>query len=229
VALRAITTGQIGFLGQQDPTDGGDTSRFSLSARMAQSDNDGLWKANAYFVSYSLNLFNNYEWFTAPEIPTPISTANTGDQFHQHETRVYTGGGASRTIDGALFNLPTETLVGVQTGYDDISDSLSHTFQRQFLFYNLADRINEGNVAIYAQNTMHWTDWFKTTAGWRGDAFAASVNSTLQPANSGRDQMAIGSPKLTATLGPFYKTDLFVGAGMGYHGALHSNKKTVIY
>ena len=47
VALRAITTGQIGFLGQQDPTDGGDTTRFSLSARMAQSDNVGLWKANA--------------------------------------------------------------------------------------------------------------------------------------------------------------------------------------
>ena len=184
VALRAITTGQIGFLGQQDPTDGGAASRFSLSARMAQSDNDGLWKANAYFVSYTLNLINNFEWFTTSEFPLP----NTGDQFHQNEKRIYTGGGALRTIDGTLFSLPTETVFGVQTRYDGISDSLSHTFQRQLLFYNLSDRINEGNVEIYAQNTMHWTDWFKTTAGWRGDAFAASVNSTLQPANSGRDR-----------------------------------------
>ena len=38
VALRAMTTGQIGLYGELDPTDGGDTSRFSLSARMAQSD-----------------------------------------------------------------------------------------------------------------------------------------------------------------------------------------------
>jgi TonB-dependent Receptor Plug Domain len=30
VALRAMSTGQIGLYGQQDPTDGGDTSRFSL-------------------------------------------------------------------------------------------------------------------------------------------------------------------------------------------------------
>ena len=38
------------FQRQLDPTDGGDTSRFSLSARMAQTDDNGSWKANAYFV-----------------------------------------------------------------------------------------------------------------------------------------------------------------------------------
>jgi outer membrane receptor protein involved in Fe transport len=100
---------------------------------------------------------------------------------------------------------------------DAISDSLNNSFQRQFLFNTLRDQFSQGDVGIYVQNTMHWTEWFKTTAGWRGDAFAVSVNSTLQPGNSGRDEMMIGSPKFTATLGPFYKTELFVGAGMGYH------------
>ena len=38
VALRAITTGQIGRFGEIDPSDGGDTSRFMLSTRFAQSD-----------------------------------------------------------------------------------------------------------------------------------------------------------------------------------------------
>ena len=128
VALRAITTGQIGFLGQQDTTDGGDATRFSLSARMAQSDNDGLWKANAYFVSYTLDLINNFEWFTTPEIPTPISTANTGDQFHQNEKRIYTGGGADpahhRNGTQAVPACRRETVFGVQTRYDGIGDSL---------------------------------------------------------------------------------------------------------
>ena len=64
VALRAMTTGQIGLFGQHDPTDGGDTSRFSLSARMAQSDNDGSWKANAYFVSYTPEPVQQLRWFT---------------------------------------------------------------------------------------------------------------------------------------------------------------------
>ena len=38
IPLRAIQSGQIGLYGELDPTDGGNTSRFSLSARMAQSD-----------------------------------------------------------------------------------------------------------------------------------------------------------------------------------------------
>ena len=56
--------GQIGLFGEIDPTDGGDTSRFMLSTRLAQSDDNGLWKANAYVVKYTLNLFNNFTWFT---------------------------------------------------------------------------------------------------------------------------------------------------------------------
>ena len=35
VPQRAITSGQIGLYGEEDPTDGGNTNRFALSARMA--------------------------------------------------------------------------------------------------------------------------------------------------------------------------------------------------
>ncbi len=209
VALRAITSGQIGRFGEIDPSDGGDTSRFMLSARFAQSDDAGLWKANAYFSKYTLNLWNNFTWFTADPI--------NGDQFHQSDNRWYGGAGVSRTINGTLLNRPTETTFGAQTRYDDIDVGLSDTAQRLFLSNILVDHVNEGNVGIYAQNTTRWTDWFRTTAGWRGDYFWASVNSMLQPANSGNPRTALGSPKFTMTFGPFYKTELFLGAGMGYH------------
>jgi outer membrane receptor protein involved in Fe transport len=39
----------------------------------------------------------------------------------------------------------------------------------------------------------------------------------LQTANSGKDEMTIGSPKFRMVIGPFFNTELFVGAGMGYH------------
>ena len=117
VALRAMTTGQIGLYGALDPTDGGDTSRFSLSGRIAQTTDDGSWKANAYLVKYEMDLFNNYTWDTNDPV--------NGDQFHQHDDRVYAGGGASRTIDGTFANLPTETVFGVQTRYDDINVGLN--------------------------------------------------------------------------------------------------------
>jgi len=209
VPFRAIASGLIDLYGEIDPTDGGDTSRFSLSGRVAQSDTDGSWKANAYLVKYELNLFNNYTWF--------LTDPTFGDQFHQYDNRIYGGGGVSRTINGTLFGRPADTVYGVQSRYDDIDLALSDTFERQFLSSVLTDHVNEGNAAIFAENTVHWTDWLGTTAGWRGDYFAASVNSILQPANSGNTQGAIGSPKFRMVIGPFYRTELFVGAGMGYH------------
>ncbi len=209
VPLRAIASGLIDRYGALDPTDGGDTSRFSLSGRLAQTDADGAWKANAYLVKYELDLFNNFTWF----LTDPVF----GDQFRQHDERIYGGGAASRTVNGTLFNRPTETVYGVQSRYDDIDLALTNTFQRAFLSNVLADHVNEGSAAIYAETTVHWTNWLRTTAGWRGDYVAASVNSLLQPANSGHSQGAIGSPKFRMVLGPFYNTELFVGAGMGYH------------
>ena len=209
VALRAITTGQIGLFGEIDPTDGGDTSRFMLSTRLARSDDDGLWKANAYVVKYTLNLFNNFTWFTTDPL--------NGDQFHQYDDRIYAGGAVSRTLNGSLFGLPSQTVVGLQTRDDNIDVGLSNTFQRELLSNVLFDHVNEGNVGIYAENTTRWTDWWRTTIGLRGDYFAASVNSMLQPANSGNPSAALPSPKFTTTFGPFYKTEFFIGAGLGYH------------
>jgi len=209
IPLRAIQSGLVGLYGELDPTDGGDTSRFSLSARMAQSDSDGSWKANAYLVKYEMDLFKNYTWFTTDPV--------NGDQFHQHDDRIYGGVGASRTIDGTLFDLPTETVFGIQSRYDAIKLGLSNTVDRMFLSNVLTDHVREGNAGIYAENTVHWTDWLRTALGWRGDYYAASVNSIIQAANSGNNQAAIGSPKFRMVFGPFAKTEFFLGAGMGYH------------
>ena len=211
-ALRALTTGQIGLYGALDPTDGGDTSRFSLSARMAQTVDDGSWKANAYLVKQELDLFNNYTYHL-----DDATNGDNGDQFHQHDDRVYGGAGASRTIDGSLFDTAHRNGVRRAKPLRRHHLGLSNTVQRQLLSNVLLDHIGEGNVGIYAENTVHWTDWLRTTTGWRGDYFGASVNSTLQQANSGNSQGAIGSPKFTVTVGPFAKTELFIGAGMGYH------------
>lgn len=208
-ALRYYTTGQMGLYGQFDPTDGGDTSRFSLSGRVAQSTDDGSWKANAYVVKYTLDLWNNYTYDT--------NDPTYGDQFHQHDDRVYGGGGASRTFIGTVGGLPVENVFGVQSRYDDITTALNYSDQRQLLSPYIYDKVGEGNAAVYAENTVHWTDWLRTVVGWRGDYYGASIDSVLQPANSGNVKEAIGSPKFRMVVGPFDKTELFVGAGMGYH------------
>ncbi len=209
VPQRAISSGQIGLYGAEDPSDGGNTDRFALSARAAGTDDAGSWKANAFIVKSELDLYNDFTYFLA----NPL----LGDQFHQHDDRVMAGANASRTLNGAFAGLPMQTTFGVQTRYDDINLGLTDTFQRAFLSNVRSDKVGEASVGVYAQNTVGWTDWLRTTLGWRGDYYAATVNSIFDANNSGSSSAAIGSPKFTIVFGPFNKTELFFGAGTGMH------------
>ena len=209
VPLRAITSGQLDRFGEIDPSDGGNSTRFSLSAKMTKTDDAGWWKANFYAVRSTLDLYNNFTWF--------LSDPVNGDQFHQHDGRTMIGGNASRTLTGMLAGMRTQTTLGIQTRYDDIDLGLTNTFQRTFLSNVRSDRVGEGSVGIYAESTLYWTDWFRTTLGWRGDHYEAKVDSIFDANNSGHAKAAIGSPKFRMVLGPFARTELFFGAGMGFH------------
>jgi TonB dependent receptor len=90
-------------------------------------------------------------------------------------------------------------------------------FQRMFQSPIRSDHVSEASAGIYAENTLYWTDWLRTTLGWRGDYYDGKVNSIFDANNSGHTKAAIGSPKFRMVLGPFYKTELFFGAGMGFH------------
>ena len=209
IPQRAIASGQIGRFGAEDPTDGGNTDRFSLSARIAGTDDAGSWKANAYVVKSSLDLFNNFTYF--------LDNPKLGDQFHQHDDRILAGASASRTLDGSFSGLPMQTNFGVQTRYDAIDLALTNTYQRGLLSNVRSDRVGEASVGVYAQNTVRWTDWLRTTLGWRGDYYDAQVTSLFNANNSGRATAAIGSPKFTMVVGPFKRTEFFLGAGFGMH------------
>jgi len=209
VPQRGIASGQIGLYGAEDPSDGGNTNRFALSLRGAATDDAGSWKINAFIVKSQLDLFNNFTYF--------LSDPTLGDQFHQHDDRIMAGANASRTLDGSFAGRTMQTTFGVQTRYDDIELALTDTFQRSFLSNVRSDRVGEGSVGVYAQNTLQWTSWLRTTVGWRGDYYAANVNSIFDANNSGHASAGIGSPKFTMVLGPFNKTEFFLGAGLGMH------------
>ncbi|WP_445490114.1 TonB-dependent receptor [Rhodopseudomonas sp. RCAM05734] len=209
VPLRAIASGEIGRFGALDPTDGGNASRFSLSGNWARSDDAGSSKANFYVIRSSLNLWNDFTYY--------LSNPVDGDQFHQHDDRVLGGFSASHTFNHQFAGLRMETEVGVQSRYDNVQVDLNNSVRRQFASAIRSDAVKEGSVGVFAQNTVFWTDWLRTTAGWRGDYYDTSVVSAFAPANSGTANAFIGSPKVGLVLGPFAKTELFLNAGEGFH------------
>ncbi|MFB6415494.1 MULTISPECIES: TonB-dependent receptor [Bradyrhizobium] len=209
VPQRAIAAGFLSRFGSEDPSDGGNTNRFALSGRVAQSDDAGSWKANAYVVKSQLDLFNNFTYY--------LSDPVFGDQFHQHDDRLMAGANISRTLNGSLAGLPMQTTFGLQSRYDAIDLALTNTFRRDFLSNVRSDKVGEGSVGLFAENTVRWTDWLRTTVGWRGDYYAADVTSRFNANNSGRADAALGSPKFRMVLGPFHQTEFFLGAGYGMH------------
>ena len=209
IPSRAIASGEIGLYGAFDPSDGGNANRFSLSGRWARTDEGGSSKANFYVIKSSLNLWNNFTYF----LTDPVNS----DQFHQHDDRILGGINASHTFKSQFAGLPMETEIGVQNRYDDIRLDLNNAVQRQFLSPIRSDAVREGSVGVFAQNTFHWNDWLRTIVGWRGDFYQTSVNSFFTPANSGSANAFIGSPKFSAVLGPFAKTEFFINAGEGFH------------
>lgn len=209
VPQRAIATGLLDQFGSEDPSDGGNTNRFALSARVAQSDDVGSWKANAYVVKSQLDLFNNFTYF--------LSNPVLGDQFHQHDDRLMAGANISRTLDGSFAGLPMQTTIGLQSRYDAIDLALTNNFRRGFVSNVRSDNVGEGSVGLFAENTVRWTDWLRTTVGLRGDYYAADVTSLFNSNNSGRADATLGSPKFRMVLGPFNQTEFFLGAGYGMH------------
>jgi len=217
VPERAIASGALGRYDSEDPTDGGKTNRFALSARFAGTYDASAWKANAYVVKSQLDLYNNFTYF--------LSNQQLGDQFHQHDDRLMVGANASRTLDGSFAGLPMQTQFGVQTRYDNIALALSNNYQRTLLSDTdnsklgivRSDKVDEGSVGVYAGNTVRWTSWLRTTLGYRGDYYQAHVFSIFDGNNSGNVGAGVGSPKFRRVMGPFDKTEFFVGAGYGMH------------
>jgi len=208
VAERAVAEGIIGRYGTLDPTDGGDTGRFSLSGRWSRSDAGGITRASAYLIGYQMNLFNNFTYF----LNDPVN----GDQFRQRDRRVLGGGEVARVFQGDLFGLPMENEIGVQTRTDGIRVGLFNTTARQYRSTVLDDRVLEASAAFYYDNRVRWTDWLRTSIGFRADGYSADVRSDT-PANSGTARDGIVSPKLGAVFGPWRDTEVYVNYGGGFH------------
>ena len=186
VAQRAIDQGIIGRFGTLDPTDGGVSSRFSLSGNFAHSSEYGQSKISAYVVRSDLQLYNNFTYF----LDNPVN----GDQFNQLDRRTLGGFDARHAFDWRFGGLETQTRVGVQSRYDDIHVGLFKTEQRALLSTVREDRVQEGNVGIWTDTTTRWTDWLRTTVGIREDIFAGRVLSDT-PENSGNAQAIDNEPE----------------------------------
>jgi hypothetical protein len=216
VPLRAITQREISRYGEIDPTDGGASSRYSISGHWAHTHTDATTQVSFYAIKSSLNLWNNFTYFLNDAL-TPEGDPLLGDQFQQQDQRVTAGASILHRFKGNFGDMPSETEFGIQTRFDAINLSLQNTYRRQFTALTRSDKVKQGNLGFYGQTTLFWNPWFKTNFGWRGNFFAGSVDAVSNQVNSGTPNAFIANPKLSLVFGPFDKTEYFLNLGGGFH------------
>jgi hypothetical protein len=207
-ATRAVDQGIVDRFGTLDPTDGGDTQRYSLSARWSRKDERSADRVEGYFVFSTLNLFNDFTYF----LNDPLN----GDQFQQSDRRKLHGANASHTTFHAIAGLAAENMVGLQVRHDSVDLGLFNTVNRLAIGTIRTDHVEETSAGLYMQEKIAWTDWLRSTVGVRGDVFWATDDSGL-PGNSAQATAFMPNPKAGLVFGPFAGTEFYLDAGAGFH------------
>jgi hypothetical protein len=205
-----VENGTLDAFDTLDRTAGGESERYSLNVAFEHRDGDVVTRANAYAIYYLLDLYSNFTYF----LDDPVN----GDQFQQAEQRWVLGGNVSRTWEKReIFGIESDLTFGLQTRTDIIDGiGLWKTRQRDRIAQVRQDDILESSVGLYGEATTRWTPWFRTVLGLRGDLYYFEpMKSTVD----GQDAEVAGimSPKFSAILGPWKKTELYLNFGTGFH------------
>lgn len=212
---RAIDAGLISRFGNLDASDGGRSSRHSLSAEWSQRNPSRWSRANAYVIDSKLKLWSNFT-FCLNDLANN-GNCDRGDQFEQADVRKVYGFHLVTTWYERLAGLPADFTLGLQTRSDDIGKlGLYTTTRRQRWGTVREDRVRESSAALYGEAQVQWLEGLRSTVGLRADAYRFKVESDTA-LNSGQIGDHIFSPKLALVFGPWARTEYYINAGYGFH------------
>lgn len=211
----------VGFFGTLNPTDGGNSQRYSLQAEWHRQNANSETKVMVYGFRYDLDLFSDFTYF--------LTDPNRGDQFEQQDKRWVAGFDAHRTIFSQWLGRKVENTFGMQVRNDWIHNGLFQDEDRVRVDKTDAatgnilpattqeDRLTDTQVGFYAENKIQWTGKFRTVAALRGDVQHFDITSLVTAANSGMAIKALPSPKLSLVFGPWSHTEFYVQGGFSFH------------
>jgi hypothetical protein len=190
----------VGFFGALNPTDGGESQRYSLQAEWHRSSANSETKVTAYGFYYDLNLFSDFTYF----LDDPVK----GDQFEQQDRRWVAGLDAHHTIFSTWFGRKVANTFGLQVRNDWIHNGLFRTEDRVRTGKNDSNACNDEPIpacvtnpnltaslpantdlnkftdtmiGFYVENKIQWTEKFRSVVALRGDEAIYNVTSLTPP------------------------------------------------
>jgi len=209
---RAVESGFIGFYGELDSTEGGETSRSNINAQFVTTfKNSSFIKNQFYYSNYYFDLHTDFTFY----LNDPIN----GDQIRQKETRNLLGYNGSYHHQSNIGSSQLNTEIGVSLRQDFTTNSeLSHTIDR----YTLLNRVMYGNitetdVAAYINETIKVNERFSINGGLRIDQFFNQYKDHLKSDSLFKAKAATINPKISFNYHKNNTTQFYLNLGKGFH------------
>jgi Carboxypeptidase regulatory-like domain/TonB dependent receptor/TonB-dependent Receptor Plug Domain len=211
----------VGFFGTLNPTDGGNSQRYSLQAEWHHRGAHSETKITLYGFYYDLDLFSDFTYY----LTDPIR----GDQFEQKDRRWVAGMDAHHTIFSEWFGRKVQNTVGVQVRNDWIHNGLFQTEDRVRVdkidsdtgttlpAITQEDRFTDTQVGFYAEDKIQWAEKLRSVVGLRGDLQYFDVTSLVNAANTGTASKFLPSPKASLIFGPWRNMEFYLQGGFSFH------------
>ncbi len=208
IPLRAVESGEISRFGFVDPSDGGNSSRYTLWGELWRTGGSSITNVQAYVLAYDMALFSNFTY--------ALSDPENGDQFEQKDDRTVSGVSVKHSRLASWGGRPVENVFGFELRIDSIANGLFLSRERARLSTTRQDDIAQLGGAPYLESRIRWKDWLRTVVGVRADFYRVDVESD-NPLNSGQRSDGLVSPKFSAVFGPWNRTEIYANFGVGFH------------
>jgi hypothetical protein len=194
--IPVTATPLVGFFGALNPSDGGNSQRYSLQTEWHRERANSKTKIALYGFYYDLDLFSDFTYYQ----DDPVK----GDQFEQQDRRWVFGLDAHHTIFSQWLRRKVENTFGAQVRNDWVHNGLYRTENRVRTDKNDSNACSDDPIhacnsnpnlaavlpadtdlnkftdtmaGFYAENKIQWADKFRMVLAVRGDEAIYNVTS----------------------------------------------------
>ena len=243
-SVYAIQDGLIGRYGTLDPTDASRSERYSLSGHYGATGPQWTFASNLYAVHSTMTLISDFTHYLFDDVNgDQEKQSETRDTLGGDAALTLAhnfGAIATDTVFGVLDRYDSvqvdrqhthlQTVLpyceldapsldgarGLQPAPPGTPAAGGATPYLAVGGYCSADRVQLNDLGLYAENITHWTPWLRTALDFREEVYRATDHS-LTIGIQGSETQTLPQPKGSLILGPWYKSEVYISAGRGFH------------